>query len=199
MKNLRSEAPRAGGRREVCELSGRGADAMIVLKRGTDGYVMGDGRAMPARQRRALPDLPDLREPHLGIGSGGIRFRDVKHYHRRRLRYACCAGFPRPRQGFPLPDVAASCRPSHMYWHQLRGRGAGNRWHNWPRCRLRIVLTYPLGGLSAMDNAESDFSSAEAQGIVDTLNAVAGGCRNSPELRRVMRRGLQAVARGDLT
>ena len=71
MKNLPSEAPRAGDRREVCELSGRGVDAMIALKRGADGYVMGDGLAMPARQRRALPDRPDLREPHLGSAAAG--------------------------------------------------------------------------------------------------------------------------------
>ena len=34
-----------------------------------------------------------------------------------------------------------------------------------------------------MNNAESNFSSVEVQGIVDTLSAIAGDCRNSPELR----------------
>lgn len=72
---------------------------------------------------------------------------------------------------------------------------------------FRIVLTYPPRGLSAMNNAASNVIGGEVQGIVDTLSAVAGDCRNSPELRAELdadprafltSRGLEFPAGADL-
>ena len=63
-------------------------NAVIALKYATEGYVMENGRVMMRGSAKELLDRPDVKELYLGTTSGGVSFRDVKHYHRRRPSFA---------------------------------------------------------------------------------------------------------------
>ena len=63
-------------------------NAMIALKYATEGYVMENGRVMMRGSAKELLDRPDVKELYLGTTAGGVSFRDVKHYHRRRPSFA---------------------------------------------------------------------------------------------------------------